>query len=179
MQRKTLRIRTKSRKTRKSQGHNGDIQHHHLLLRMETKVCPGPKDTEMAGVLLEEIIRDINMKPLDSARVYYVSNPVTNEGLTAILPIETSHIAFHFWAKPNPVILKSSGSKCLLEFDLYTCGSLRKSQIQKILEHLSVFHPTRADITVLNRRWSLSIDRHMHWSADDGTAWTAWVNSHV
>jgi S-adenosylmethionine/arginine decarboxylase-like enzyme len=172
--RKTLRIRIKSRKTRKKR----DIQHHHLLLRLETGTCPGPADTDKAGVLLEEIIRDIDMKPLDSARVYYVSSPPENEGLTAILPIQTSHIAFHFWAKPSPVILKSKGSRCLLEFDLYTCGSLQKKQIQKILHHLTVFRPTRADITVLNRRWSLSIDRHTHWSADDGISWATWIDSH-
>ncbi len=142
---------------------------------METKTCPGPKDIDMAGALIEEIIRDISMKPLDTARVYYVSNPTNNEGLTAILPIETSHIAFHFWAKPNPAILKSKGSRCLLEFDLYTCGSLRKHQIQKILQHLSVFLPTRTDLTVLNRRWSLSIDRHNHWSADNGVPWDDWI----
>lgn len=142
---------------------------------METKTCPGPKDAAIAGALIEEIIRDIDMKPLDSARVYYVSKPAVNEGLTAILPIETSHIAFHFWAKPNPTILKSTESRCLLEFDLYTCGSLRKHQIQKIMQHLSIFKPTRADITVLNRRWSLSIDRHTHWSADNGTSWYTWI----
>ncbi len=139
-------------------------------------MCPGPTDTTMAGALLEKIIRDIDMNPLDSARVYYVESPVENEGLTAILPIQTSHIAFHFWAKPNPVILKSEGSRCLLEFDLYTCGSLRKHQIQKILHHLSVFRPTRADITVLNRRWSLSIDRHSHWSVEAGPSWSTWLD---
>jgi hypothetical protein len=38
-----------------------------------------------------------------------------NKGLTAIVMIETSHIAFHIWDESDP---------SLLQFDLYTCGSL-------------------------------------------------------
>jgi S-adenosylmethionine/arginine decarboxylase-like enzyme len=152
------------------------IQHHHLLLRMETRLCPGPADKAAAGALIHRIIHDIGMKPLDRPHVYYVTLPHYNEGLTAIMPIQTSHIAFHFWKQPEPAILKSRGSRCLLEFDIYTCGSLNSQQIQKVLRHLSVFGPTRVDATVINRKWSMTVDRHMHWSADDGEAWNHWVS---
>jgi hypothetical protein len=39
------------------------------------------------------------------------------------------------------------------------------------------FRPTRVDATVINRKWSLTIDRHMHWSADDGIGWGEWLGS--
>ena len=58
---------------------------------------------------------------------------------------------------------------------MYTCGSLSTQQIQKVLRHLAVFAPTRVDATVINRKWSMTIDRHMHWSADQGEAWSSWV----
>jgi S-adenosylmethionine/arginine decarboxylase-like enzyme len=45
---------------------------------------------------------------------------VGNKGLTGIVMIETSHIAFHIWDEPNPGIL---------QFDLYTCGPLVKDQV--------------------------------------------------
>lgn len=151
------------------------IQHHHLLLRMETRQCPGPADKAAAGDLIHRIIRDIDMKPLDKPHVYYVTLSHYNEGLTAIMPIQTSHIAFHFWKQPEPAILKSKGSRCLLEFDIYTCGSLSPQQIQKVLRHLSVFGPTRVDATIINRKWSMTIDRHIHWSVDGGEPWGHWV----
>jgi S-adenosylmethionine/arginine decarboxylase-like enzyme len=166
-------VNNKTRKVR-----NFDkIQHHHFLLRMEMKSCPSDADKKQAGELLQKIIRDIRMKPLDTPRIYYVKKPYYNEGLTAIMPIQTSHIAFHFWKNPDALILKSSESKCLLEFDIYTCGSLNTRQIQKVLHHLTYYHPTRVDATILNRKWSLAIEKHWHWSADDGTSWIDWIES--
>jgi S-adenosylmethionine/arginine decarboxylase-like enzyme len=178
---KTTRKVRKSRKIRKgreSQNYS-KIQHNHLLLRMETKQCPGPADKSAAGALLHNIVKDIDMAPLDKPRVYYVSVPRYNEGLTAFMPIETSHIAFHFWKKPEPAILSSKNSKCLLEFDIYTCGSLSSTQIQTVLDRLSIFGPTRVDATVVNRKLSMAIDKHMHWSEDDGVMWGHWLRSIV
>ncbi len=154
-----------------------DIEHHHLLLRMEMKKCPAETDKEKAEKLINTIVKDINMNLLDKPKVYYVKKPFYNEGLTAIAPIQTSHIAFHFWKNPEPVILKSQGSKCLLEFDIYTCGSLSDIQIQRVLHHLTTYEPTRVDATVLNRKWSLTIDRHLHWSAESDQSWVKWLDS--
>ncbi len=94
------------------------------------------------------------MKLLYTPSVYYVLRPQYNKGLTAIAPIQTSHIAFHFWKNPDPAILKSAGSRCLLEFDIYTCGALSLTNIRHVLHHLSVFGLTRIDATVLNRKSS-------------------------
>ncbi len=143
---------------------------------MELRTCPGPNDKGAAAEMIHRIATDINMQPLDTPRVYYMKHPEFNEGLTAIMPIQTSHIAFHFWNRPNPKILKSRNGKCLLEFDIYTCGSLSFQQIQKVLHHLSVFEPTRVDATVINRKISLAIDHHMHWSEETGEEWSVWVS---
>ena len=167
-------------KTAKVARNYSKVEHHHLLLRMEMRRCPTEKDKAEARDLIYKIIRDIKMKLLDTPKVYYVKRPFYNEGLTAISPIQTSHIAFHFWKNPEPVILKSANGRCLLEFDIYTCGSLSGQQIRQILHHLTTYGPTRADVTVLNRKWSLSIDRHMHWNEDkDLLHWTEWVDTIV
>ncbi len=164
--------RQKTRKVKNSD----KIQHIHFLLRMETVTCPSAAEKEQAGLMIHNIIRDIDMVPLDTPRIYYMKHPVYNEGLTAIMPIQTSHIAFHFWKNPDPKILKSSESKCLLEFDIYTCGSLNTKQVQKVLRYLTCYHPTRVDATILNRKWSLAIEKHWHWSADNGPVWTKWID---
>lgn len=152
--------RHKQRRTRK----NDKVQHHHLLLRMETQKCPNETDKQTAKQLIKKIIRDVDMNLLGEPRAFYVSTPLDKQGLTAMAPIQTSHIAFHFWSHPDKPILFNKSSKCLLEFDLYTCGSLRLKDIQHILHHLSCFEPTHIDLTVLNRNRSLKIERTIKWN---------------
>jgi S-adenosylmethionine/arginine decarboxylase-like enzyme len=163
------------RQTRKNKVEK--IEHHHLLLRMETLICPLESDKLKAKNLLETIVHDVNMKLLGEARVYYVVNPHYNEGLTAIAPIQTSHIAFHFWRNPDHKIFQNKESKCLLEFDLYTCGSLSLKQISKILHHLTHFGPTHVNATVLNRNHGLKIDRQLIWDKTlDTASYPNWVD---
>ena len=152
------------------------VQHHHFLLRMETEQCPSAADKEMAEHMIYMIIRDIKMKLLDVPKVYYVNHPGYNEGLTAIAPIQTSHIAFHFWKNPERKVLHSPQSRCLLEFDIYTCGTLTVQQLHRVLHHMTSFKPTHIDATLLNRKWSLTIEKHMRWDISEGP-WTAWLNS--
>jgi S-adenosylmethionine/arginine decarboxylase-like enzyme len=162
-------------KSRTKHRNASTIQHHHLLLRMEMRRCPAATDKKEVEALLLRIVKDIHMTPLDKPHMYYVKHPYYNEGLTGIVPIQTSHIAFHFWKNPEPAILKAPNSRCLLEFDLYTCGELSRADIRRVLHHLTGFQPTRADVTVLNRKWSLAIDRHQHWSEEGSETWPAWV----
>jgi S-adenosylmethionine/arginine decarboxylase-like enzyme len=96
---------------------------------MEMETCPEYNDKHEAAKLIKNIIRDLHMRLLDKPHVYYVKVPTYNEGLTAISPIQTSHIAFHFWKNPERKILHQAESKCLLEFDIYTCGNLTIKQI--------------------------------------------------
>jgi S-adenosylmethionine/arginine decarboxylase-like enzyme len=173
-----------SNRTRKNKHKNkkngGDavtdlIQHHHFLLRMETLKCPSADDKDMASTLISRILYDIKMKPLDKPHVYYVTEPRYNEGLTAICPIQTSHIAFHFWKNPEPKILNNSESKCLLQFDIYTCGKLTLNDIHNVLHHLTAFGPTHVNATLINRNYSMTVDRHMRWDKDE-QEWTQWIH---
>jgi S-adenosylmethionine/arginine decarboxylase-like enzyme len=166
-----------TRKTRKNKKTESKIQHHHLLLRMETKKCPLEEDKQKAKNLLEQIVHDIDMKLLGEARVFYVKYPRYNEGLTAMAPIQTSHIAFHFWRNPDPEIFQNAASQCLLEFDLYTCGTLSLQQIAKVLHHLTYFGPTHVNATVLNRNHSLVIDRQLIWDSTlNDTTYAQWLD---
>jgi len=164
MRRKTRRV-TKASK----------IQHHHLLLRCELGSCPSRQEKDKAIVLIQEIIRDINMKLLATPHVYYVSTPKYNEGLTAIAPIQTSHIAFHFWSCPDKNILHSEKANALLQFDVYTCGTLTIGQVKRIMHHLTQYTPYHVDLTLLNRNSGLLIERHIKWDSDDGKSWEEWL----
>jgi len=150
------------------------IQHHHFLLRMETKTCPGAEDKADAKALVKRILKDIHMNLLGDPRVFYVKVPHFNEGLTALAPIQTSHIAFHFWKNPDLTILQNPESQCLLQFDLYTCGTLSLSQIKRILHHLTVYKPTHVNATLLNRNYDMTLERQLLWDTKQGP-WGEWV----
>lgn len=165
---------TNTRKNRPSKR----IEHHHLLLRLELEHCPSKDDKERIEKMITQIISDIHMKPLAKPHVYYVETPKMNEGMTGIAPIETSHIAFHFWTRPDKQILHTPNSNCLLQFDLYTCGSLSQRNVASVLHHLTQFAPTFADITLLNRNLGLSIQRHMHWDYQQNPlSWAKWLET--
>jgi S-adenosylmethionine/arginine decarboxylase-like enzyme len=69
----------------------------------------------------------------------YVDTP-GNKGVTAIVGIETSHIAFHVWDEEVPA---------KLQFDLYTCGSLDKDVvIEAVKERFGV---VSADYRIFDR----------------------------
>ena len=88
------------------------IYHKHLLVNAKVT---NPMNTEEQGIdFLKFLVDQINMKIIKGPFASYV-DAEGNKGLTAIVMIETSHIAFHIWDEPNPG---------LLQFDLYTCGSL-------------------------------------------------------
>lgn len=168
----------KKKRTRKQNKPGSRVEHHHLLLRMELEISPKETDKERVSHMIDSIIKDIGMKSLAAPHVYYMKVPRFNEGLTGIAPIETSHIAFHFWTRPDPKILHTRASNCLLEFDIYTCGSLSQRNIGRVLHHLTFYRPTYADITLLNRNRGLTIDRHMHWNVEESAQrWAEWLNS--
>jgi S-adenosylmethionine/arginine decarboxylase-like enzyme len=149
-----------------------------MLLRLELQHCPKKTDKDHISKMIQQIIHDIHMKSLATPHVYYVEYPKYNEGLSGIAPIETSHIAFHFWTQPDPKILHCAKSKCLLEFDIYTCGSLSQRNVGKVLHHLTQFSPTYADITILNRNTGLAIERHMHWNSEQSQlSWPSWLET--
>lgn len=98
------------------------IYHKHLLVN--AKVIE-PMNTEEQGIeFLTHLVNSIDMKIIKGPFASYVDAP-GNKGLTAVVMIETSHIAFHIWDEPNPG---------LLQFDLYTCGSLDLDKVMLTLK---------------------------------------------
>jgi S-adenosylmethionine/arginine decarboxylase-like enzyme len=91
--------------------------HKHLLIN--AKVNNPMTEEQQAIDFLKDLVNRINMKIIKGPFAHYVDAP-GNEGLTAIVMIETSHIAFHIWDKPKPG---------MLQFDLYTCGSLDMDEV--------------------------------------------------
>ena len=170
----TRRNRSSMNKTRKTA--NLSIQHHHFLLRMELKHVPGPRDKKRAMHLLKQIICDLNMKFLAKPRIFYVEHPHYNQGLTAIAPIKTSHIAFHFWNNPEHSILHNPESRGLLEFDIYTCGALTIKHIQRVLHHLTHYCPTHINASLLNRNYALKLEKQFIWDASKNESWATWLN---
>ncbi len=73
---------------------------------------------------LRRLVDRIDMKIAAGPISKYVDMP-GNEGITATVSVETSHIAFHIWEKLDPMVI---------QFDLYTCGDL--SHID-VLDYLS------------------------------------------
>lgn len=98
--------------------------HKHLMIR--AKINLAPKNTEVIIEWLKNFVHSLEMKILQGPFSSYVDQ-VGNKGLTAVVMIETSHIAFHIWDEEDPA---------LLQFDLYTCGSL---DVAKTLEDIDNF----------------------------------------
>ncbi len=93
------------------------LYHKHLLIN--AKVKDPMRNEEEAIEFLNTLVDRIDMKIIKGPFAHYVSAP-GNEGLTAIVMIETSHIAFHIWDHQEPA---------MLQFDLYTCGSLDQDEV--------------------------------------------------
>ena len=158
---------SKTRRARKPKGHL--IQHHHLIIRVELQRCPGPTDVNAMEESVDKLIKSINMAHLAPAKVYYMKEPKFNEGMTCIAPIKTSHLSFHFWKRPEKSILNNPDSKCLLQMDVYTCGSLNKETQKKVLSFLEEYNPTHLNFTLLDRLRGMKIDKTVTWDSHDCT----------
>lgn len=99
------------------------IYHKHLLVN--AKVSKPMREEQEAIDFLTNLVNRINMKIIKGPFAKFVDNDAEgNSGLTAIVMIETSHIAFHIWDQVEPG---------LLQFDLYTCGKLDLAEVMKAL----------------------------------------------
>ena len=70
---------------------------------------------------LRQLVHDIGMHRIGGPFVRYV-NATGNKGLTAVVMIETSHIALHIWEE---------GEQPYFRFDLYTCGPLHHASVNR------------------------------------------------
>lgn len=114
--------------------------HKHLIIRSE--INNPPVDPIWATNWLTSLVQKINMKILMGPYATYC--PVEgNAGLTAVVIIETSHIALHVWDENNP---------SMLQLDVYTCGELDK---EIIFEELKQFDPVKLEHKYLDREKGL------------------------
>ena len=113
------------------------IFHKHLLVNAKVK---DPINTEEQGIdFLTRLVERIDMKIIKGPFASYVDKP-GNRGLTAIVMIETSHIAFHIWDEEDP---------SLIQFDLYTCGKLDLPQV--LLAFGETFNIVNLDYQLFDR----------------------------
>ena len=106
------------------------IYHKHLLVNAKIS---NPVKSEAQGIeFLANLVDKIDMKIIKGPFASYV-NVEGNRGLTGIVMIETSHIAFHIWDEVRPG---------LIQFDLYTCGQLELDKV------LSIFKETFDIVTL-------------------------------
>jgi len=73
-----------------------------------------PTDEAFIKQWMQDLVEQIDMKIIQGPYTAYVTKE-GNRGLTAIVMIETSHIALHVWDETNPGTI---------QFDLYTCSTL-------------------------------------------------------
>lgn len=113
------------------------IYHKHLLVNAKIK---NPINTEQQGIeFLTNLVNQIDMKIIKGPFASYVDKE-GNKGLTAIVMIETSHIAFHIWDEIDPG---------LIQFDLYTCGQLELNKVINIFK--DTFNLVEMDYVLFDR----------------------------
>jgi S-adenosylmethionine/arginine decarboxylase-like enzyme len=113
------------------------VVHKHILINARVNNSLG--STEDAISFLKDLVERVGMKILMGPHATYVDTP-GNKGVTAIVGIETSHIAFHIWDEEQPA---------RLQFDLYTCGALDKDIVLQAVNRK--FDIVSADYRIYDR----------------------------
>lgn len=126
--------------------------HKHLLINANVK---NPMASEEEAIdFLTRLVDRVNMKIIKGPFASYVDKE-GNRGLTAIVMIETSHIAFHIWDEKDPG---------LIQFDLYTCGELN------VMDTLDFFKENftvdTLDYVVFDREFGFNIEARGRINAD-------------
>ena len=125
-----------------------NLAHKHLLVRAE--VSNPPSSTTWCSMWLTSLVSKIDMKILKGPIVAY-SDKVGNRGLTGIVIIETSHIAFHSWDEAIPVVI---------QLDIYSCKDFEPKHIFKELE---VFNLEKLEYKFLDRENNFkTIERNVY-----------------
>lgn len=125
-----------------------NLAHKHLLVRAE--VSNPPSSTTWCSMWLTSLVSKIDMKILKGPIVAY-SDKVGNRGLTGIVIIETSHIAFHSWDEAIPAVI---------QLDIYSCKDFEPKHIFKELE---VFNLEKLEYKFLDRENNFkTIERNVY-----------------
>jgi S-adenosylmethionine/arginine decarboxylase-like enzyme len=118
--------------------------HKHLLINANVR---NPMASEDEAIdFLTRLVDKVNMKIIKGPFASYVDKP-GNKGLTAIVMIETSHIAFHIWDEADPG---------LIQFDLYTCGELNVTDTLNFFK--DNFDVVGLDYVVFDREFGFNIE---------------------
>lgn len=121
------------------------IYHKHLLVNAKVK---DPINTEEQGIaFLTNLVDKIDMKVIKGPFASYVDK-AGNKGLTAIVMIETSHIAFHIWDEADPA---------LIQFDLYTCGQLELDKVISIFKE--TFNVVNMEYVLFDREHGFEVEQ--------------------
>lgn len=94
--------------------------HQHILLKAKVKKVMS--DPEEAKKMLKELVGLLKMRALAEPQAVY-SDVLGNEGLTGIILLDTSHIAFHIWDTTQ-----------LLMMDVYSCKNFDNQFILNFIE---------------------------------------------
>lgn len=116
------------------------LVHKHLIIRAEVKKAP--RNEVWIEKWLKDLVENLGMKVCAGPISKYV-NMVGNRGLTAVVIIETSHIAIHCWDEPNPN---------LIQFDVYSCGEFDP---QMVLQQLEEFDLIKVEYKFIDREHGL------------------------
>ena len=120
------------------------IYHKHLLVNAKVK---SPMREESAAIeFLQNLVDKIDMKIIKGPFAAYVDKD-GNKGLTAIVMIETSHIAFHIWDEVDPG---------LIQFDLYTCGQLELDRVISLFKE--TFDVVNMDYVLFDRENGFKVE---------------------
>ena len=111
-------------------------KHKHLIIRAEVnRPITGEKEIKK---WLRKLVKKIDMKIIKGPYSGYVSKK-GNRGITAVVMIETSHIAIHVWDEVSPA---------LVQCDVYSCAEFSSSEV---LMELVVMEPTKIEHMLLDR----------------------------
>ena len=111
-------------------------KHKHLLIRAEV-IRPITSEKEIKK-WLRNLVKKIDMNIIKGPYASYVSQE-GNRGITAIVMIETSHIAVHIWDEQVP---------SLVQCDVYSCAEFSSNEV---LIEFATMEPTKIEHMLLDR----------------------------
>ena len=100
----------------------------HKVAIVKAKVEAPPFDETQICEWLNKLVADLGMTVLKGPYAVY-SNMEGNAGLTAMVIINTSHIALHCWDEESPGLLR---------LDVYTCAALDMNVIWDAIAQFGV-----------------------------------------
>jgi S-adenosylmethionine/arginine decarboxylase-like enzyme len=124
--------------------------HNHLLVNGYALIPPTDEGKTIDW--MKNLVESIDMKIIQGPFASYVTKE-GNRGLTAIVMIETSHIAMHVWDEEDPAFV---------QFDLYTCSTLPVEKVLKDLEDTFGLHNYQS--MVLERSQGFKVIERENWS---------------